>query len=187
MRKLLHHKNILQLLDWNTAEGERPLNTGCYSCARVKHNDPLALCRTLHSHHGVCELRHSEDLPADPQGPTECGPRAAEPPHHRLLPHRPGYAASALQNGENITGSDEALSRKSANNTRHNTHSERRSSLQIVHSDLALRNIMVNKFPWEVKVAEFGLARDLTRVTSRHSTRWRNPRVRRYRRHFDIL
>lgn len=25
MRKLSHHKNILQLLDWNTAEGEAPL------------------------------------------------------------------------------------------------------------------------------------------------------------------
>ncbi len=37
---------------------------------------------------------------------------------------------------------------------------------------------MVNKFPWEVKVAEFGLARDLTRMTSRRSSRWRNPRVR---------
>lgn len=37
---------------------------------------------------------------------------------------------------------------------------------------------MVNKFPWEVKVAEFGLARDLTRMASRRSSRWRNPRVR---------
>lgn len=36
---------------------------------------------------------------------------------------------------------------------------------------------MVSKFPWEVKVAEFGLARDLSRLTSRHSNRWRNPRV----------
>lgn len=27
MRKLSHHKNILQLLDWNTAEGEAPSHT----------------------------------------------------------------------------------------------------------------------------------------------------------------
>lgn len=50
--------------------------------------------------------------------------------------------------------------------------------MQIIHCDLALRNVMVNKFPWEVKVAEFGLARDLTRMASRRSSRWRNPRVR---------
>lgn len=37
---------------------------------------------------------------------------------------------------------------------------------------------MVNKFPWEVKLGEFGLARDMTRMTSRRSNRWRNPRVR---------
>lgn len=55
-----------------------------------------------------------------------------------------------------------------------------RLSLQIVHCDLALRNIMVNKFPWEVKVAEFGLARDLTRMTSRRSSRWRSHRVGRH-------
>lgn len=55
--------------------------------------------------------------------------------------------------------------------------------LQIVHCDLALRNIMVSKFPWEVKVAEFGLARDLTLMTSRRSSRWRNPRVRPYHPH----
>lgn len=50
------------------------------------------------------------------------------------------------------------------------------SSLQIVHCDLALRNIMVNKFPWEVKVAEFSLARDMNRM-SRRSSRWRSQRV----------
>lgn len=49
---------------------------------------------------------------------------------------------------------------------------------QIVHCDLALRNIMVNKFPWEVKLGEFGLARDMTSMASRRSYRWKNPRVR---------
>lgn len=50
---------------------------------------------------------------------------------------------------------------------------------QIVHCDLALRNIMVNKFPWEVKLGEFGLARDMTRMTSRRSNQWRNTQVKR--------
>ncbi|XP_060764113.1 fibroblast growth factor receptor homolog 1-like isoform X2 [Neoarius graeffei] len=36
-------------------------------------------------------------------------------------------------------------------------------SKMILHCDLALRNIMVHRFPHEVKVAEFGLARDITR------------------------
>ncbi|MEQ2169364.1 hypothetical protein GOODEAATRI_024435, partial [Goodea atripinnis] len=45
----------------------------------------------------------------------------------------------------------------------------------IIHCDLALRNIMVNKFPWEVKLAEFGLAQDLTRMGSRRSSRWKTP------------
>lgn len=58
--------------------------------------------------------------------------------------------------------------------------------MQIIHCDLALRNVMVNKFPWEVKVAEFGLARDLTRMASRRSSRWRNPRVRLQHAHTSI-
>ncbi|XP_041948038.1 fibroblast growth factor receptor homolog 1-like isoform X2 [Alosa sapidissima] len=41
----------------------------------------------------------------------------------------------------------------------------------VVHCDLALRNIMVSNFPREVKVGEFGLARDLTRMRSRRSGR----------------
>lgn len=44
------------------------------------------------------------------------------------------------------------------------------SSKQVVHCDLALRNIMVNQFPAEVKVTEFGMARDLTYMGSRHGT-----------------
>ncbi|KAF5901938.1 fibroblast growth factor receptor 1-like, partial [Clarias magur] len=36
-------------------------------------------------------------------------------------------------------------------------------SKMILHCNLSLRNVMVNRFPHEVKVAEFGLARDITR------------------------
>ncbi|KAM9456629.1 fibroblast growth factor receptor homolog 1-like isoform 1-T2 [Clarias gariepinus] len=41
-------------------------------------------------------------------------------------------------------------------------------SKMILHCNLSLRNIMVNRFPHEVKVAEFGLARDIRRG-QRHS------------------
>lgn len=51
-------------------------------------------------------------------------------------------------------------------------------TLQVVHCDLALRNVLVSRFPWEIKVAEFGLARDLTRMRSRRSTRNKQQRVR---------
>lgn len=49
--------------------------------------------------------------------------------------------------------------------------------IQVVHCDLALRNILVSRFPWEVKVAEFGLARDLTRMRSRHSSKKKQHKV----------
>ncbi|XP_058267306.1 fibroblast growth factor receptor homolog 1-like isoform X1 [Hemibagrus wyckioides] len=39
-------------------------------------------------------------------------------------------------------------------------------SKMILHCNLALRNIMVHRFPHEVKVAEFGLARDIMRGQS---------------------
>lgn len=61
-----------------------------------------SLCRALHSDHGVCELRHSEDLPADQQSPPEYWPWAAEPPHHCLVPRCSSHAAPALQNGKSI-------------------------------------------------------------------------------------
>ncbi|XP_017346449.1 fibroblast growth factor receptor homolog 1 isoform X2 [Ictalurus punctatus] len=51
-------------------------------------------------------------------------------------------------------------------------------SKMVVHCDLALRNILVSRFPWEIKVAEFGLARDLTRMRSRRSTRKKHHRER---------
>lgn len=140
MRKLVHHKNILQLLDWNTTEGERHLYRWFFLCMHewncpeatvLLYSAPgwkiidegrwnlgypppsslyvLNVCRALHSDHGICELRHSEDLPADQQSRAECRPWAAEPPHHRFLPHWSGHAAPALQNGNNITGYYEVL------------------------------------------------------------------------------
>lgn len=71
MRKLVHHKNILQLLDWNTSEGER--NSSVFSKTSLSpcEDATVRVCRTVHPDHGVRELRHSEDLPADPQVPPE--------------------------------------------------------------------------------------------------------------------
>lgn len=51
MRKLVHHKNILQLLDWNTTEGERPEYTDCYSSARMK---PL-FCSPMKDNEALCK------------------------------------------------------------------------------------------------------------------------------------
>ena len=59
----------------------------------------VCVCRTLHLDHGVCELRHTEDLPAEPQVPPEHWSWAAEPLHHRLLPHCSGDATPQIQNG----------------------------------------------------------------------------------------
>ncbi|XP_053279635.1 tyrosine kinase receptor Cad96Ca isoform X2 [Pleuronectes platessa] len=120
MRKLVHHKNILQLLDWSNTE------------------DPYILIMEYVSYGTLKTFLQSNrnHLSADPE----------------------------LQSLLTIASYHIALA---MNHLR---------SKMIVHCDLALRNIMVNKFPWEVKVAEFGLARDLSRITSRHGSRWRNPR-----------
>ncbi|XP_073347470.1 tyrosine kinase receptor Cad96Ca [Pagrus major] len=122
MRKLVHHKNILQLLDWNTAEEPYVLIMEYVSFGTLR-----TFLQTNRVH-----------LSADPELQS-------------LLTIASYHIALALQHLR---------------------------SKMIVHCDLALRNVMVNKFPWEVKVAEFGLARDLTRMTSRRSSRWRNPRQR---------
>ncbi|XP_037630397.1 tyrosine kinase receptor Cad96Ca isoform X1 [Sebastes umbrosus] len=122
MRKLVHHKNILQLLDWNTTE------------------EPYIL---------IMEHVSSGTLRSFLQ--ANRAHLSTDPELQSLLTIASYHIALALQH----------LRCK-----------------MIVHCDLALRNIMVNKFPWEVKVAEFGLARDLTRMTSRRSSRWRNPRQR---------
>lgn len=55
--------------------------------------------RALHSHHGICQLWHIKDLPADPKGSPDFRPRVAKPPHHRLLPHCFGCAAFTFENG----------------------------------------------------------------------------------------
>ncbi|KAJ0064000.1 hypothetical protein NL108_015729 [Boleophthalmus pectinirostris] len=122
MRKLVHHKNILQLLDWNTAE------------------EPFVLILEFVSYGTLRTFlqMNRQTLTSDPDLQS-------------LLTIASYHIALALQH----------LRFKN-----------------IVHCDLALRNIMVDKFPWEVKLSEFGLARDLTKMTSRKSSRWRNPRQR---------
>ncbi|TMS07495.1 Tyrosine kinase receptor Cad96Ca [Larimichthys crocea] len=122
MRKLVHHKNILQLLDWNTSE------------------EPFILIMEYVSYGTLRTFLQTNRVHL-----------SADPELQSLLTIASYHIALAMQHLR---------------------------SKMIVHCDLALRNIMVNRFPWEVKVAEFGLARDLTRMTSRHSSRWRNPRQR---------
>ncbi|XP_066537817.1 tyrosine kinase receptor Cad96Ca [Hoplias malabaricus] len=115
MRKLVCHKNVLQLLDWNTAE------------------EPFMLIMEFVSYgtlRGFVQTHH-EKLRADPE----------------------------LQSMFTIASYHIALAM------------EHLRSKMVVHCDLALRNILVSRFPWEIKVAEFGLARDLTRMRSRRSTR----------------
>uniref|UniRef100_A0A3Q1EIP6 Tyrosine kinase receptor Cad96Ca-like n=1 Tax=Acanthochromis polyacanthus TaxID=80966 RepID=A0A3Q1EIP6_9TELE len=122
MKKLVHHKNILQILDWNTT-----VEPYILIMEYVSYGTLRTFLQTNRSH-----------LSAD----------------------------SELQSLFTIASYHIALAMQHLR------------SKMIMHCDLALRNIMVNKFPWEVKVAEFGLARDLTRMTSRRSSRWRNPRQR---------
>lgn len=122
MRKLVHHKNILQLLDWNTSEEPYILIMEYVSYGTLR-----TFLQTNRAH-----------LSADKELQS-------------LLTIASYHIALAMQHLR---------------------------SKMILHCDLALRNIMVNKFPWEVKVGEFGLARDLTSMTSRRSSRWRNPRQR---------
>nr|XP_029507261.1 tyrosine kinase receptor Cad96Ca-like [Oncorhynchus nerka] len=122
MRKLVHHKNILQLLDWNTTE------------------EPYVLIMEFVSYGTLRRFlqTHKDNLTSDPE----------------------------LQSLLTIASYHIALAM------------EHLRSKMVVHCDLALRNIMVSRFPWEVKVSEFGLARDLTRMKSRHSSRMKHPRER---------
>ncbi|KAG9352030.1 hypothetical protein JZ751_023281, partial [Albula glossodonta] len=115
MRKLGHHKNVLQLLDWNTSE------------------DPYVLILEYVSSGTLRSFlqAHKERLSAD----------------------------SELQHLFTMAAYHIALAMDHLRNK------------MVVHCDLALRNILVNSFPREVKVAEFGLARDLTRMRSRRSSR----------------
>ncbi|KAI1903649.1 hypothetical protein AGOR_G00029370 [Albula goreensis] len=115
MRKLGHHKNVLQLLDWNTTE------------------DPYVLILEYVSSGTLRSFlqAHKERLSAD----------------------------SELQHLFTMAAYHIALAM------------DHLRTKMVVHCDLALRNILVNSFPREVKVAEFGLARDLTRMRSRRSSR----------------
>lgn len=122
MRKLIHHKNILQLLDWNTSE------------------QPFILIMEYVSYGTLRTFLQ-----------TKKAQLSGNPELQSLLTIASYHIALAMQHLR---------------------------SKMIVHCDLALRNIMVNKFPWEVKLAEFGLARDLSRMASRRSSRWRSPRAR---------
>ncbi|KAJ8276591.1 hypothetical protein COCON_G00083430 [Conger conger] len=115
MRKLGHHKNVLQLLDWNSTEDPYVLILEYVSCGTLRS--------FLQS--------HRDRLSSD----------------------------SELQNLFTMAAYHIALAM------------DHLRSKMVVHCDLALRNIMVNSFPREVKVAEFGLARDLTRMRSRRSSR----------------
>ncbi|KAL4647183.1 fibroblast growth factor receptor 1-like [Arapaima gigas] len=115
MRKLIHHKNVLQLLDWNSTEEPfvlimESVNYGTLRSFLQAHRDTLSV-------------------------------------------------DSELQNLFTVASYHIALAL------------EHLRSKMVVHCDLALRNIMVNSFPMELKVAEFGLARDLTRMRSRRSSR----------------
>ncbi|XP_038160550.1 tyrosine kinase receptor Cad96Ca [Cyprinodon tularosa] len=123
MRKLVHHKNILQLLDWNTCDQPFILLMEYVSYGTLR-----TFLQTNRAH------------------------LSGNPELQSLLTIASYHIALAMQHLR---------------------------SKMIVHCDLALRNIMVNRFPWEVKLAEFGLARDLTRMASRRrSSRWRNQRTR---------
>ncbi|XP_016335374.1 fibroblast growth factor receptor homolog 1 [Sinocyclocheilus anshuiensis] len=115
MRKLAYHKNVMQLLDWNTAE------------------EPYMLIMEFMSYGTLRSFvqKNKDELIADPE----------------------------LQSQFTIASYHIALAM------------EHLRSKMVVHCDLALRNILVSRFPWEVKVTEFGLARDLTRMRSRRSSR----------------
>uniref|UniRef100_A0A8C7XBN8 Protein kinase domain-containing protein n=1 Tax=Oryzias sinensis TaxID=183150 RepID=A0A8C7XBN8_9TELE len=122
MRKLMHHKNVLQLLDWNTSEEPFMLIMEYVSFGTLR-----TFLQTNRVH-----------LSGDPELQS-------------LLTIASYHIALAMQHLR---------------------------SKMILHCDLALRNVMVNKFPWEVKVAEFGLAQDMSRTASRRSTRWQSPQQR---------
>uniref|UniRef100_A0A4W4HLQ7 Protein kinase domain-containing protein n=1 Tax=Electrophorus electricus TaxID=8005 RepID=A0A4W4HLQ7_ELEEL len=121
MRKLAYHKNILQLLEWNTTE------------------EPFLMIMEYVSYGTLRSFvqTHQENLSNDPE----------------------------LQSLFTIASYHITLAM------------EHLRSKMVVHCDLALRNILVSRFPWEIKLAEFGLARDLTCMRSRRSTRKKKGRV----------
>ncbi|XP_066507910.1 fibroblast growth factor receptor homolog 1-like [Hoplias malabaricus] len=82
-----------------------------------------------------------------------------------------GTLHSFLQVNQERLSNDKDLQQLFTITAYHIAHAMRHlSSRMILHCDLALRNILVNSFPREVKIAEFGLAREMTRRWSRHSS-----------------
>ncbi|KAM9540012.1 fibroblast growth factor receptor homolog 1-like isoform 1-T1 [Salvelinus alpinus] len=82
-----------------------------------------------------------------------------------------GTLRSFLQVNQHQLSRDSELQKHFTTAAYHIAHAMRHlRSKMVVHCDLALRNIMVNHFPREVKLAEFGLAQDLTLMRSRRSS-----------------
>uniref|UniRef100_A0A8C4X7P9 Protein kinase domain-containing protein n=1 Tax=Erpetoichthys calabaricus TaxID=27687 RepID=A0A8C4X7P9_ERPCA len=110
MKKLGHHHNILQLLDWNTTREPYVFLMEFVSQGTLK----------------TFLLRYKEPL------------SSSKDSQHLLM-----VAAYHI-----------ALA--------WNTY--------VVHGDLALRNILVGRFPQECKITEFGLAKNFSRMKSRRSS-----------------
>ncbi|KAG9263535.1 hypothetical protein AMEX_G23582 [Astyanax mexicanus] len=90
-----------------------------------------------------------------------------------------GTLRSFLQVNQNKLSSDEDLQHLFTIAAYHIAHAMKHlRSKMILHCDLALRNIMVHNFPREVKVAEFGLAREVTRTWSRRGSCKKDYKVR---------
>ncbi|XP_042165296.1 fibroblast growth factor receptor 2-like isoform X1 [Oncorhynchus tshawytscha] len=82
-----------------------------------------------------------------------------------------GTLRSFLQVNQDQLSRDSQLQHFFTTAAYHIAHAMRHlCSKMVVHCDLALRNIMVNHFPREVKLAEFGLAQDLTHKRSHRSS-----------------
>ncbi|KAM9498299.1 fibroblast growth factor receptor homolog 1-like isoform 4-T5 [Salvelinus alpinus] len=82
-----------------------------------------------------------------------------------------GTLRSFLQVNQDQLSRDSQLQNLFTTAAYHIAHAMRHlCSKMVVHCDLALRNIMVNHFPREVKLAEFGLAQDLTHKRSYRSS-----------------
>nr|XP_023701156.1 fibroblast growth factor receptor homolog 1-like [Paramormyrops kingsleyae] len=122
MKKLVHHRNVLQLLDWNITEEPYVLLMEFVNYGTLRNF--LQLNQET--------LSTNEDL-------------------QHLFTIASYHIALALEH----------------------LHSK-----MVVHCDLALRNVLVHHFPMEVKLGEFGLARDLTRMRSRRSSHKKTARER---------
>ncbi|KAG2459171.1 PDIP2 protein, partial [Polypterus senegalus] len=114
MKKLGHHHNILQLLDWNTSREPYVflmefVNQGTLKSFLQRYKEPLSSSK---------DSQH-------------------------LLMVAAYHIALAM---------------------------EYVRSKMVVHGDLALRNILVGRFPQECKITEFGLAKNFSRMKSRRSS-----------------